>query len=143
MAEPPVAFPPTYTRDYVGSLAALDSTMQQGASLRRAYSMRTKCLEAMRIYLKRIGLDAAALAKIPTLHVTGSKGKGSTCAFLEAILRAKGLRTGASACFCMRRCEDGRTGIKSAVCRSVDNKLTSNFPSTHTQCSSPPRTWSR
>lgn len=89
------AAPSSYTRDYAGSLAALDSTMQQGASLRRAYTMRTQCLEAMRIYLRRVGLDDAALAKIPTLHVTGSKGKGSTCAFVEAILRAQGLRTGA------------------------------------------------
>jgi dihydrofolate synthase/folylpolyglutamate synthase len=30
----------------------------------------------------------------PVLHVAGTNGKGSTCAFTEAALRAKGLRTG-------------------------------------------------
>src|SRR5438132_5934526 len=30
----------------------------------------------------------------PVLHVAGSNGKGSTCAFAEAALRAAGLRTG-------------------------------------------------
>jgi dihydrofolate synthase / folylpolyglutamate synthase len=30
----------------------------------------------------------------PALHVAGTNGKGSTCAFSEAALRAKGLRTG-------------------------------------------------
>ena len=32
--------------------------------------------------------------KLPVLHVAGTKGKGSTCAFAESILRAHGLRTG-------------------------------------------------
>src|SRR5437763_16021116 len=30
----------------------------------------------------------------PALHVAGTNGKGSTCAFAEASLRAAGLRTG-------------------------------------------------
>ena len=30
----------------------------------------------------------------PVLHVAGTNGKGSTCAFAEAALRAAGLRTG-------------------------------------------------
>src|SRR3954463_16775829 len=30
----------------------------------------------------------------PALHVAGTNGKGSTCAFAEAALRAAGLRTG-------------------------------------------------
>src|SRR5437870_13148940 len=33
----------------------------------------------------------------PVLHVAGSNGKGSTCAFAEAALRAAGLRTGLDA----------------------------------------------
>jgi folylpolyglutamate synthase len=28
------------------------------------------------------------------IHVTGTKGKGSTCAFVESILRSAGYRTG-------------------------------------------------
>jgi len=90
-----MASPSSIPRDYAGSLAALNSTQLQGAALRRHYNSRTACLDAMRVYLDRIGLSPGRLARIPTLHVTGSKGKGSTCAFVEAILRAKGLRTGA------------------------------------------------
>lgn len=32
--------------------------------------------------------------KIPTLHIAGTNGKGSTAAFIESILRASGYRTG-------------------------------------------------
>lgn len=51
----------------------------------------------------KLGLDAmrAALSQLgnperetPALHVAGTNGKGSTCAFAEASLRAAGLRTG-------------------------------------------------
>jgi dihydrofolate synthase/folylpolyglutamate synthase len=51
----------------------------------------------------KLGLDAMreALAQLgnperetPALHVAGTNGKGSTCAFTEASLRAAGLRTG-------------------------------------------------
>ena len=84
-----------FARDYAGSIAALNSTQLRGDALRRHYNGRTACVEAMRIYLGRVGLSEGALRRIPTLHVTGSKGKGSTCAFVEAVLRAKGLRTGA------------------------------------------------
>jgi hypothetical protein len=35
-----------------------------------------------------------AVAGMRVIHVTGTKGKGSTCAFVESILRAAGYRTG-------------------------------------------------
>ena len=41
--------------------------------------------------MRRLGLK---LDKFSVIHVAGTKGKGSTCAFTEAILRAHGLRTG-------------------------------------------------
>ena len=34
------------------------------------------------------------LKSIPLLHVAGTKGKGTTCAFAETILRARGFKTG-------------------------------------------------
>jgi folylpolyglutamate synthase len=41
----------------------------------------------MRIYLQRIGLTLADLDRLNILHVAGTKGKGSTCAFAASILQ--------------------------------------------------------
>lgn len=50
------------------------------------------CLREMNTYLDRLGIDPDNLS---TIHVAGTKGKGSTCAFTESILRrGYGLRTG-------------------------------------------------
>ncbi|XP_075416864.1 folylpolyglutamate synthase, mitochondrial [Tenrec ecaudatus] len=51
-------------------------------------------LEAMVLYLARSGLQVEDLDKLNIIHVTGTKGKGSTCAFTERILRSYGLKTG-------------------------------------------------
>ena len=48
-------------------------------------------LDNMRALLSRLGDPQTGLAMA---HVAGTNGKGSTCATLEAILRAAGLRTG-------------------------------------------------
>ncbi|XP_054544625.1 folylpolyglutamate synthase, mitochondrial isoform X2 [Talpa occidentalis] len=51
-------------------------------------------LEAMEQYLARSGLQVEDLDQLNIIHVTGTKGKGSTCAFTERILRSYGLKTG-------------------------------------------------
>ncbi|XP_046757841.1 folylpolyglutamate synthase, mitochondrial isoform X13 [Gallus gallus] len=51
-------------------------------------------LEAMRGFLERSGLQVEDLDRLNIIHVTGTKGKGSACAFTERILRGYGLRTG-------------------------------------------------
>ncbi|KAG8512795.1 Folylpolyglutamate synthase, mitochondrial [Galemys pyrenaicus] len=51
-------------------------------------------LEAMELYLARSGLQVEDLNQLNIIHVTGTKGKGSTCAFTERILRSYGLKTG-------------------------------------------------
>ncbi|XP_074067184.1 folylpolyglutamate synthase, mitochondrial isoform X1 [Macrotis lagotis] len=51
-------------------------------------------LEAMKHYLIRSGLQIEDLDQLNIIHVTGTKGKGSTCAFTERILRGYGLKTG-------------------------------------------------
>ncbi|XP_006892590.1 PREDICTED: folylpolyglutamate synthase, mitochondrial isoform X2 [Elephantulus edwardii] len=51
-------------------------------------------LETMVMYLVRSGLQVEDLDKLNIIHVTGTKGKGSTCAFTERILRSYGLKTG-------------------------------------------------
>ncbi|HEY2029006.1 MAG TPA: bifunctional folylpolyglutamate synthase/dihydrofolate synthase, partial [Myxococcales bacterium] len=48
-------------------------------------------LDAMREALSQLGNPER---ETPALHVAGTNGKGSTCAFAEASLRAAGLRTG-------------------------------------------------
>lgn len=48
-------------------------------------------LDAMREALARSGDPQLAL---PSVHITGTNGKGSTCAMVHAILRASGVRAG-------------------------------------------------
>uniref|UniRef100_A0A1D1Y9J7 Folylpolyglutamate synthase n=2 Tax=Anthurium amnicola TaxID=1678845 RepID=A0A1D1Y9J7_9ARAE len=44
-------------------------------------------------YLKMLDLEAP-VSQLKVIHVAGTKGKGSTCAFTESILRSCGFRTG-------------------------------------------------
>ncbi|XP_053674037.1 folylpolyglutamate synthase, mitochondrial [Anopheles nili] len=45
-------------------------------------------------YLERVDISLDMLDKLPAIHISGTKGKGSTCAMVESILRASGYRTG-------------------------------------------------
>uniref|UniRef100_A0A8P4FYQ2 Folylpolyglutamate synthase n=2 Tax=Dicentrarchus labrax TaxID=13489 RepID=A0A8P4FYQ2_DICLA len=47
-------------------------------------------LQAMRGFLERVGITAEDLDHLNIIHVAGTKGKGSTCAFTERILRGYG-----------------------------------------------------
>lgn len=42
----------------------------------------------------RSGLSLDRLDDLSVIHVTGTKGKGTTCAFCETVLRAHGFKTG-------------------------------------------------
>lgn len=47
------------------------------------------------MYIHRCGIKIQDLEnKLSVIHVSGTKGKGSTCAFCESILRHHGYRTG-------------------------------------------------
>ncbi|KAJ7994026.1 hypothetical protein DPEC_G00261680 [Dallia pectoralis] len=51
-------------------------------------------LLALHGFLHRTGLTVEDLDHLNAIHVTGTKGKGSSCAFTERILRGYGFRTG-------------------------------------------------
>ncbi|DAZ93521.1 TPA: hypothetical protein N0F65_002447 [Lagenidium giganteum] len=59
----------------------------------RNVSTREETIAMMEHYLQRLGL-ADAVQKLSVIHVAGTKGKGSTCAMTERILRDAGYKTG-------------------------------------------------
>ncbi len=68
-----------------------------------SYTEAIQLLDSLRLFGASLGLDTtlrlAALSGQPQellrfIHVAGTNGKGSTCAMLEGIYRAAGLRTG-------------------------------------------------
>ncbi|CAN6444175.1 unnamed protein product [Victoria cruziana] len=70
------------------ALSSLISSRKRGTG-----SHRDNKLQLMEKYLKILELGDS-IDGLNIIHVAGTKGKGSTCTFSEAILRACGLRTG-------------------------------------------------
>uniref|UniRef100_U3KPP0 Uncharacterized protein n=1 Tax=Oryctolagus cuniculus TaxID=9986 RepID=U3KPP0_RABIT len=69
--------------------------MEYQDAMRMLNTLQTNTqLEAMALYLARSGLQVEDLDRLNIIHVTGTKGKGSSCAFTERILRNYGLKTG-------------------------------------------------
>ena len=57
----------------------------------KALQDRNASVQLMQYYLKELQLD---IHKLKYVHVTGSKGKGTTCFYVESALRKHGLKTG-------------------------------------------------
>lgn len=114
---------------------------------RVTYSEAIQYLYGLRLFGAKLGLEntlkLAELAghpekKLRFIHVAGTNGKGSTCAMLESIYRAAGLRTGLFTSPHLvsfrERMQIGREWISEAgVVRLVDKfqKLAEEFPREH------------
>ncbi|RSL98028.1 Folylpolyglutamate synthase [Fusarium oligoseptatum] len=78
------------SRSYNDAIDALNSlqTPFDIIEARRKAGVRPDAvsIKEMRTYLHRIGYTPADLDRLKIVHVAGTKGKGSTCAFVDSIL---------------------------------------------------------
>lgn len=87
----------TTATSYEDAIRALNTLQSNAAYLQSAtsnHSSGSASLNTMTKYLLRSGLTLEDVDRLSVIHVAGTKGKGSTCAFTEAILRNYGFRTG-------------------------------------------------
>ncbi|KAK7094761.1 hypothetical protein V1264_006266 [Littorina saxatilis] len=83
---------------YTEAVKALNSLQSNAETIKRSLEHRNESrkhnIARMVDYLQRAGLTVEDIDKLNVIHVTGTKGKGSTCAFAESILRQYGYKTG-------------------------------------------------
>ncbi|XP_040462523.1 folylpolyglutamate synthase, mitochondrial-like [Falco naumanni] len=81
-------------QDTIRTLNTLQTNASDLEQVKRERSDPQAQLEAMQGFLERTGMKVEDLDRLNVIHVTGTKGKGSVCAFAECILRNYGLKTG-------------------------------------------------
>ena len=84
---------------YNEAIKALNSLQTNASVLKKAQEERLKKyvndnVQKVRDCLNLSGITSEQLNSLKVIHVSGTKGKGSTCAFTESILRHHGLKTG-------------------------------------------------
>ncbi|XP_053863508.1 folylpolyglutamate synthase, mitochondrial isoform X1 [Malaclemys terrapin pileata] len=90
----PARVPRMEYQDAIRTLNTLQTNANYLEQVKRERGDPQVQLEAMKGFLERSGLKVEDLDQLNIIHVTGTKGKGSTCAFTERILRNYGLKTG-------------------------------------------------
>ena len=91
--DPPLDTPPELAPRSAAAAwsALLAAASPSRARLQAAASRRPDTVATLRAHMALLNLHPASLP--PTVHIAGTKGKGSTAAMTEAILLAHGLRT--------------------------------------------------
>ena len=79
-------------RGVASTLRVLQVLQARGLAWMATVKSREEVSVAMNGYMATLGIVPAELP--PVIHIAGTKGKGSTAAMAEAVLRAGGLRTG-------------------------------------------------
>ncbi|XP_025113219.1 folylpolyglutamate synthase, mitochondrial-like [Pomacea canaliculata] len=86
------------TSKYEEAIVALNSLQSNAETIRKSLANRNEArkqnIPQMINFLHRVGLSLDAVDNLSVIHITGTKGKGSTCAFAESILRHYGYKTG-------------------------------------------------
>ncbi|CAF4534495.1 unnamed protein product [Rotaria sp. Silwood1] len=70
------------------------NALQTNQSSLRSTDQRGKSIHNILRYLSFLNVQLDQIDKLNIIHVAGTKGKGSTCAFAESILRQYGYKTG-------------------------------------------------
>lgn len=88
----------TMEEQYEKAIEALNNLQTNHSVLEQVKKERRKQvhlnLTRAATLLEKTGMSMADLDAMKIIHVAGTKGKGSTCAFCESILRHRGLKTG-------------------------------------------------
>ncbi|CAI2348319.1 unnamed protein product [Caenorhabditis sp. 36 PRJEB53466] len=83
---------------YEEAVRLLNSLQSNAATIKKLRTQRdhlqTMNLPQCRKYLESMRISMKDVDNLNIIHVSGTKGKGSTCAYAEAILRQQGLKTG-------------------------------------------------
>ena len=86
--DPPTSMGP---RNMAAAMRAVLDLQRSGGKLIEVAQSRERVVTMMQGYMRRLAIDADSLP--PVIHIAGTKGKGSTAAMCDSILRAAGLRT--------------------------------------------------
>eukprot|EP00117_Sycon_ciliatum_P030195 scpid50380/ scgid23866/ Folylpolyglutamate synthase, mitochondrial; Folylpoly-gamma-glutamate synthetase; Tetrahydrofolylpolyglutamate synthase len=85
-------------KSYQEAVLALNSLQSNAADIEKArqhpVTDKRAALADFERYMNRTGLTVSDLERLSIIHVSGTKGKGSTCAMVESILRKHGVKTG-------------------------------------------------